>query len=230
MITWGGAKAFYRLSPRDNTFCTEINPQNHYRMVLTEPTLGLVDMIPFQWAFSAEHVGHEILFDRNDLNYMGVNPATGRNWARYNLAVHIPANYNLQTRLMYENVCLPAPAHGWIDGHWCAQDEDCESELCYLRTCRAKFDAESICLRDESCQSNVCNRNVWRCAAMSGMMENEMACQVDEDCSSSRCESRWIPFTGSTCQEQLETGTRCDRDSDCASGDCSGILFRRRCE
>ena len=219
----------YRLSPNDETFCRAVNPQKHFRMILTDQTVGLIDIVPFQWAFFADHVGHAILYDRENLNYLGINPRIDRSCLRYNALVHSVCNYNRQTRLMYQKVCLPCPAQGWIDGHWCSADEECESGLCFSKRCRELFRAESLCQRDEQCDSGVCNINVWRCTGTSGMMENDMVCREDEDCSSGRCKSEWFSWIGSRCQAQLKTGLKCSADADCLSGVCGGFLFRKRC-
>lgn len=229
VITWGGVKVLYRLSPYDETFCEAVKPQNHYRMILTDETIGLIDLIPHQWAFFADHIGHCILYDDDDLNYLGFNPRIDRSIFRYNIAVHTPLNYNFQTRLMYEDACLPCPAQGWIDGHWCSVDGECESGLCHCKECKALFNAESRCQRDEQCESGVCNMNLERCTAASGLMENDMLCRDDEDCSSGRCVKRRIPLTGSKCRVQLKTGVKCEEDSDCQSGVCGGFFFRKRC-
>lgn len=229
VITWGGARAIYRISPDDNTVCQHVNPQNHFRMVLTDK-MGLIDFIPYQWAYFAEHVGHEILYDSDSFNYMGINNRVQRSALRYQIAVHAPCNYERKTRQLFENVCFPAASYGWVDGHWCAVDDDCESRLCYEGNCFAGREVGETCDRDQVCKTKVCNPNLNRCAPEGGKMEDGSQCVVDDDCASGRCDpTSWLPFMRDTCQQQLETGEQCNEDSDCKSGYCGGFLWRRRC-
>lgn len=229
VITWGGARALYRISPEDNSLCQDVNPQNHYRLVLTD-RVGLIDFIPYQWAFFAEHVGHEIFFDQEYFNYLGINNRIKRNPLRYNLAVHSPCQYVHKARDIYQNVCFPAPAYGWLDGHWCAVDDDCGSRLCYRGKCFAGKDVEERCSRHEECISKICNENIGRCAMADGTMAEGMRCAEDIDCETGRCDpSSWLPLSRATCQVQLEAGEKCNEDSDCDAGYCGGWGWRKRC-
>ncbi|CAB9507665.1 expressed unknown protein [Seminavis robusta] len=234
VITWGGVRALYRISPIDASVCQDVNPQNHYRFVITDSTLRLIDFIPYQWAFFSQQIGHEILFDGNDMNYMGINNPVKRNPLTYSLLVHSPCNYDAKTRQLYENSCFPVPASGWKDGHWCKTDEDCESAFCTdLGFCNAGFDAGERCRRDEQCVSKTCIQSVSECAPYHGKMNEGMHCRDDEDCASGRCEQGlfgWLPLVDSVCAPQLDTGEECNEDSDCKSNVCGGfLLWGRRC-
>lgn len=229
VIHFGGVKALYRISPIDSSVCTDIDPKRHYRMVGNDPFLQVIDYIPYQWAFFADHIGHEIQFDGESMNYLGINPRFDRNPLRYQLIIHNHIWYTNKMREMYSSMCFPVASRGWTDGHWCDADEDCESELCYRNKCHGGFGVEQRCSRDEECQSKICNENVWRCAPASGYMDIGMRCGEDEDCDSGRCERKLNPLVSSTCAVQLGTDQKCYRDEDCLSGVCGGFLFRKRC-
>lgn len=232
VMTFGGVRALYRTSPIDGSICKYVNPQKHYRLVATDPLLRVVDYIPYQWAFFAEHIGHEIWFDGDGFNYLGIDNHIKRNPLIYNIIVHTPWTYESKVLNFFQNTCLADnPSYGWPDGHWCAANEDCESGLCHWGNCHALFGIGERCSHDEECHSRSCNAHVNQCALASGQMPEGMNCRYDADCTTGRCEGiGWIPLMESTCEAQLDIGEECNEDSDCITKICGGTLpWGRRC-
>lgn len=225
IFTFGAPRTFLPTSPFDNhTLCVHINKDKQYHFVLTDPILKVFDPTPYYYAFWTKNVGREILFDGDgNFNDQGVAPNYIMAREPTNHAIHSRSNYDDKTEKAYKNACLPAPAHGWFDGHWCSEDGDCQlTSYCNDDGyCAPSYVAASSCQRDGECLSGSCKDNICS-ATPKSLTENGARCGSNDECSSGRCDG-WPGF--SQCHAQEESGARCNEHSDCLSGHCAGLIL-----
>jgi len=219
-------RTFLPTSPFDhNEVCTHINPQKQYHFVLTDDFLKAYDPVPYIYGFGTKNMGQEILFDGNgNFNYQGVAKSYIPRREPSSIAIHTRWNYFVKSKKAYDNVCLPEPTYGWVDGHWCTGDDNCMvTSSCIEGYCATKVEIGLSCTQDNVCLSGTCADGI--CAGGSNAPTERSsageACRRDQDCSTGRCEGFW---GFSHCQPQLEPGKDCNEHSDCLSGYCTSFI------
>ena len=225
VFTFGVPRTFLPTSPfEDHLECTHFNEERQYHFVLTDSLLKVFDPTPYYHAFWTKNIGREILFDGDgNFNDQGIASNYIMRREPTSLAIHTRWNYNMKTRKAYENACLPAPSRGWFDGHWCAEDGDCQAKsYCREGYCVPRYDTGEACDRDGECRSEHCGDDgICLDQEKKKLAAAGDKCNSDEDCSSQRCEG-WLWF--SRCEERQETGAHCNEHSDCLSGHCAGLI------
>merc|ERR1719285_1460655 len=111
-----------------------------------------------------------------------------------------------------------SPTHKGFEGSLCNADDECDSLRCnvgeFPYRCREKKPHSEECQKHSDCKSDKCLDG--KCV---DGRENDL-CNSNDDCDSGRC-AFGVPF--GKCQHQVEHGSSCIRDNDCASGHC--LLF-----
>ncbi|CAB9500122.1 expressed unknown protein [Seminavis robusta] len=228
VMSMGVMRTFLPTSPfDDHAPCTHVNEEKHYHFVLTDDVLKAYDPIPYVYAFWAKNVGHEILYDGNgNFNYQGLAPNYIMRREPGNYAIHTRWNYVVKSQRAYENACLPYPAYGWVDGHWCTDHDNCmPTSYCSDiagSTCQPKLEVGSDCHNSDACLSGSCVDGICFMVSKKQLLTPiGNKCWTNGQCGSGRCEG-FIGF--STCQMQLESGASCNEHSDCLSGHCAGMI------
>jgi len=111
-----------------------------------------------------------------------------------------------------------SPTHKGFEGSLCNADDECDSLRCnvgeFPYRCREKKPHSEECQKHSDCKSDKCLDG--KCV---DGREND-TCNSNDDCDSRRC-AFGVPF--GKCQHQVEHGSSCIRNNDCASGHC--LLF-----
>jgi hypothetical protein len=226
VFTFGGPRTFLPASPYprdDNMLCTHYNKDRHFHFILTDSLLKVFDPTPYYYAFWTKNAGREILFDgEGNFNDQGVAENYNMRRSPTSLAIHTRFNYYIKSNRAYENACLPAPARGWFDDHWCAEDGNCQaSSYCADGFCAPRYKAGEDCTADGECLSDSCNEDGICTDEPKQLAGVNESCWSDDDCISRRCEG--FPLF-SRCKERAETGGDCNEHSDCLSGHCAGLI------
>ena len=229
VLSIGVMRAFLPTSPfnRDEV-CTHFNKDRHFHFILTDTLLEVYDPVPYMYAFWAKNAGHEILYDEDgNFNYQGISHNYNMRRDPSSMTVHTRVNYVAKSNRAYENLCLPAPAVGWRDGHWCSEDSNCmTSSYCEDDGyCAPRLELAARCTRGTACHSGSCIEG--QCSLETRpLLRNEAKCEQDDECESGRCDG----MRGfSTCHTHQESGENCNEHSDCISGHCAIAFFSGKC-
>ena len=226
----GVMRAFLPTSPFNRTeVCTHFNKDRHYHFILTDTELEIYDPVPYMFGFWAKNAGHEILYDGDgNFNYQGVSRNYNTLREPSSMIVHSRWNYITKSENTFENLCLPSPAIGWRDGHWCSEDGNCMTTS-YCGDdgiCAPRLELAAICRRSAACKSGSCVDGHC-CPEKVPLLSVNEKCRRDNECESGRCEGM-LGF--STCRADLvESGEKCNEHSDCTSGYCAGLVVNRLC-
>ena len=223
VLSFGPMRTFLPTSPFNNKeVCTHYNEERMFHFVLTDSRIEVYDPVPYLFGFWAKNVGHEILYDgEGNFNYQGLARGYIMKRSPTSLTLHTRWNYVVKSKRAYANLCLPLPVFGWVNGHWCTDDDNCmTASYCQDGMCAPQLETGSACQTDGTCQSGSCIDGACSLEDASLSM-NGARCNRHAECSSGRCKGFW---RFAHCEEQLESGSSCKRHKDCISGHCAGIF------
>ncbi|CAB9528783.1 expressed unknown protein [Seminavis robusta] len=207
--------------------CNDIDGTKIYRIVAANA--GVYDAASDGSPKKGRHYGESFIMDEmNQFIYLGLNDAKLRYPDNYN--IHIIETYlnrmNALGNQPAEN--FPMTVAQFDDGHWCTEDDECNSGHCNLeaKVCGpATMDEDgtmevgllpgSECTENESCVYGLCV--LGRCAMENGKLGSGSACEEHDQCDSEKC-------FNSFCQDKLYNGSWCKEDYECISNSCSGPM------
>ncbi|CAB9526509.1 expressed unknown protein [Seminavis robusta] len=130
VITTGAPRTIVNTSP-----CKTIDETRHSRFLNTGR--HEYDYVPFQPdILNTRHVGHTFFLD-DGVNWPVATPGFNNNEPRLFLSrdLHERPVYEERIQAMIDRDCFPIPVGKWPGGHYCTQDDECESGDCSNGAC-----------------------------------------------------------------------------------------------
>ncbi|CAB9509330.1 expressed unknown protein [Seminavis robusta] len=156
-ITFGALRTV-----REN--CTHVDSTRHYRFVNVGQ--GIYDYYAMMFDRTALHFGHSILLDATAnaaASYLGLDD--NRMLQPQSRDPHSVTNYwSALKSLVDAAMCNPLAIQisGWEDGHWCHEDDECDSGSCNEQMCIGALQVGEFCRRDYECASRRCEHSLFK--------------------------------------------------------------------
>ena len=213
-----------------NDDCDQVDIDNIFRIVTANA--GVYDAASDGSPKMGRHFGHFFILDEmNGVYYISANDNVLRSPDTYN--IHIVETYinRLEALANRDPSEFPITLTQFPDGHWCTQDDECNSGSSCGNdgVCSTGGDAIVVhsvgapCTAGSDCTSGMCMLS--KCTMDNGLLAVGSPCEEHANCDTDKC-------TEGFCTDKTFNGSWCKNDWDCVSNSCAGPLswiLMRRC-
>jgi len=213
-----------------NEYCTDINTSSIYRIITANA--GYYDRESDASQRIGTHVGHTIIADEmSQFAYVGFNDDK----------IRLPDNDNIHAIEVYltritnlaNSDSFPITLTRFSDGHWCTENDECQSGSCEETVCTPAYGETPKNLPGAKCYSftgaATCASGkcfMGRCTLLNGLSAMGNPCSTHDGCETQRCSNFF-------CLPKAYTGNACDEDVDCESNKCSrssSWVLKKQCQ